>query len=296
MACITTAKAEDETIFMDPATLVFPTNLSVSEAPSIVDVSYGNQPIELIDPQTNDWDDEYVAAYVKLDDGEQQEISAGLLVSYGDPDNEEDEDLYNLEFALYELDDLFDFNGKTVTLIIPEGIVKNAEGAINPAQEIVFTLVETYTDWTLSPESGSTLTDDFVVKVSFGGNPIEYAEGEVTLYHYEPSYEQLSLEYGKEVSISEENDLLIDLSGLEDDFYEVVIPEGFVTVTEGEKNSINPSLWLEYTIERSEEDGIATTLGEEGPKTIHTIQGLRVKEATRGIYVIDGKKVIITRK
>lgn len=295
LGCAGAAHAQGDLSYMEPATLVYPDGLAVSMAPTMVDITYANQPIELVDPKLNDWGDECVTVFVKLDDGEAQPVSAGLLISYGDPGNPDDEDIYNLEAALYELDELFDFTGSTVTLVVPEGVVKNAEGAINPAQEFVFTIVSTYTGWEVTPESGSTLTSDLTVKINFGGNPIEYNDGSITLYHYEPSFEQLTFEFGKEVTISEDNELLIDFSSLENDFYEVVIPEGLVNVIEGETVSINPSLWLEYTVEKSGESGVTDVTASEKAGEIYTLQGVRVKNADAGIYIIDGKKVIVRK-
>lgn len=294
MGISATANAAD-VVYMEKATLMSPDSYKVSMAPSTVDVSWDNQPIELIDPVINDWDEEVVTAFVTLDEGVPMEVSAGILSSFGD-----DGDLWELSVALYELDELWDFTGKEITVTLPEGIVKNSEGDINPEQEFVFTIVETYTKYTISPETGSTLTTtDAIVKVSFGGNELTYEGGDVTVYVYEPDFIQYTLEYGKEVTLSKDNEVVIDLNSIPaSEGTEVSIPEGMFSLTVGGEENITPNIWLEYNIKKGETDKIETLDSGNNNYPVYNLNGVKVGESSEGslvpgIYVINGKKVMV---
>ena len=284
--------------FMNPATLDYPSGIYVSMAPSSVTITWDNQPIELVNPHLNDWEEECVTGYVKLGDAEPQAVDAAILSSLGNPSDPDDEDVWGLDFALYNLDDIWDFTGSTITVIVPEGIVKNNAGDINTAQEFVFTILPTYTDYTLTPQSGATVEgDDLTVKVSFDGNPIEYMQSSVKLMTYEPKYQETALEFGKEVTVNDANELVIDLSGVASGDYELLIPEGFVFVTAGDGKYLCPDLWLEYTVDnKGGETGIQTIDGETGETKAFTIQGLRVKNTdAKGLLIVNGKKVIVRK-
>lgn len=279
---------------MPEATLDYPAGYYASFAPSSVSVTYGNKPIQLIDPMVNDWEEEYRLAYVQLGEGsEKLPASASILYSFGDPDNPEDEDIWNLDIALYEIDDLWSFTGDKVIVTIPEGIVANEEGDINPEQTLVFYIVQTATDYTLSPESGSTLSSDKTLVISFSDNQIERLQAEVRAMTYDPVYQDITLKFGESVSINSDNQLCIDLSSLAPGEYEVVVPEGYVMISDGDSHKLSPDIWLEYIIEENEDSGVAVVEAESS-ETLYTISGMRVKGTpAKGIYVSAGKKIIV---
>lgn len=294
---IMSAQSASAENFMEPATLDYPAGLYASFPPSSVSVTYANQPISLIDPQVNDWGDEYVTAFVKLGEGERLPVSASVLYSFGDPENPYDEDIWNLDIALYELDDLWSFEGNTVTVIIPEGIVKNSAGDINPQQQFVFELMPTYLEYSINPDSSSTLKDDYVVKIDFNHNPIEYLQSGIRAMTYEPVYRDISLELGKEVTISDDNELLIDLSGLDAGYYELVVPEGFVKITQDGEKYLSPDLWLEYTLEKSE-SGVSLVEVSNGSEAVYNLQGQKMQHSENlpaGVYIVGGRKVIVRK-
>lgn len=288
-----TAAAQTPASFMDEATLSYPTGLFVSMVPSSVTVTWDNQPIFLIDPHQNDWEEDVVTAYVKLGDGEEQPVDAAILSSLGTPDDPGD--LWSLDLALYDLDDLWDFAGDEVTVILPEGIVRNNDGAVNPAQQFVFSIVPTYLDYTIDPASGSALKEDLTVKISFGGNKIEYLQGSVSAMTYEPSYKEEKLALGQGVTITEDNEIALDLSCLPTGYYEIVVPEGFVLVAGEDGKSISPDIWLEYDIEnQGGTDGVAAPAADNGEETLYNLQGIKVvKAGAKGLYISNGKKVVI---
>lgn len=294
-ACLACGSAQAQT-YMPEATLDYPAGLYAAFAPSSVSITWDQQPIELVDPHTNDFDEECVTVYVQLGEGEQQPVDAGILYSFGDPENPDDGDVWCLDIALYNLDDLWDFDGNTVKVIIPENVVKNSEGAINPAQEFLFEIMPTFTEYSIDPESGSTLSDNMTVIIGFGGNPIEYLQSEVRAMTYEPEYRDITLKLGEEVKITENNEVEIDLSNLEAGFYELVVPEGFVAVTVDGARYLSPDIWLEYTLEGG--DSGIDAIASDAAKAVYTIDGRRVSDldkAASGIYVINGKKVIVKK-
>lgn len=293
-----TQSASAET-FMEKATLLYPSGLYTSMPPFSMEITYNNQPIELIDPSVDENDEEVVWVSVQLDEGEKQPVSASILSSFGDPENPEDEDVWMLTVGLYELDELFDFQGEKITVYIPEGIVKNEEGAINPAQEFVFIMMPVETEFSADPESGSTVTEaNPVVTVTFGGNPLEYLQSAISARTYEPEYKEITLNMGEEVNISEDGTaLLIDLSCLEAGYYEVVIPEGFVTVTKDGKKYLCGDLWLEYDVNIQNQDSGVEMINTEKENAVYSLQGIRVNgnSLSSGLYIINGKKVIIKK-
>lgn len=300
--CLNAQSAEAQT-YMEPATLDYPSGLYASFPPSSVSITYDNQQIKLIDPQTNDMDEEVVTAYVKLGESDPLPVSASILSSFGNPEDPNDPDLWLLDIALYELDDLWAFEGKTVTVMIPEGIVENKAGDINPAQEFVFEIMPTYTDYSVEPGSGSTLSEDYTVRIEFNHNPMEYLQSEISLRTYEPVYKDIILELGKEVSISDNNELLIDLSSFGSGDYELVIPEGFVAITEDGEKYLSPDIWLEYTIENNGQGSGITEIKNADYFTVYDMQGRRVLDGAsrnafgnlpEGIYIVNGKKVVKT--
>lgn len=297
------AQTVEAQTYMEDGTL-FWGNLYTSFPPSSASVTWDNQEIELTDPATDEYGDEYGVAYIQLGDGEKQEVNAYVMSSFGDPDDPDDPDLWFVDFAFYNIDNLWDFNGDTITLIIPEGLVKNVAGDVNPAQDLVFHLMPTYTDYEADPETGSTITsENLTVKVSFGGNPIEYIQDQVRLSSYEDySYKEIILEYGKDVTINEDNEIVIDLSSVESGEYELLIPEAYVFVKEDGKDYINPDIWFEYTIENDGVDtGIDSINTNNSHLNVYTINGANLgkvnstENLNKGIYIINGKKVLVKK-
>ena len=285
--------------YMPEATLVYPDGLYSSMVPFTVDITWDNQEISLINSKPNDWGDEYVNCKVTLD-GDTYDAPAYLVYSYGNPDDPEDEDIWQLEIALYEVDEVFSFAGNSVELTIPEGVVRNLKGNINPAQDFTFYITPTFTDYSLSMPSGSKLSgDDLLLTVSFDNKPIEYLQSNVTAYIYEPTYKSEDLEFGKDVQIKDGNLLVINMGALASGEYELLIPEGLLIVTDGDTKYICPDIWLEYEVDNSGTPSAVVNINAEGKDfEAYSLQGVRLKaksatELARGIYVVNGKKVVI---
>lgn len=292
-APMTFAAEEGAENLMTPATLEYPGGYYVTMVPSSVSVTWDNQPIEFVDAKMDDFDEEYVDVSVSFDGETEQPAKAYIMFSEGFDGSD---DLWLLDVALYDMEGIWDFDGNSLVITLPEGIVKNSEGLLNPTQDLTFYILPSFTNYTVTPETGSILaSDDAVVTISFQGNPIEYNQDSVTAYIYEPEFEEIHLDYNKEVTINENNEIVVNMTTLSPGEYELVIPEGFVMVKDSEENYLSPDIWLEFTI--SESEGISTVTLSTRNNSVYNLNGVKVGDSLRslipGIYVVDGKKVLV---
>ena len=290
-SCLTSLSAQAQD-YLPEATLDYPDGFYVSMAPGNVDITWNNEAFELVDPQKDEYGDECVKVQVKLGEEEAVEANGYCMYLEGFDDVE---DIWLFEIGLYDIENIFDFDGDTIVITIPEGVVKTPAGAINPEQELTFYLVDTYNKYSETPATGSEIEQkDAIVRISFGENPIEYLNGHVVAYIYDPEYAEFHLDYEKEVTINEDNELVIDLTSLSPGEYELLIPEGFVNVKEDDATLINPAIWFEYTI--TETVGISSITTIQGNNRVYNLNGMKVTtngKPASGIYVINGKKVVI---
>ena len=299
--CLTplTAKAEN---FMPDATLKYPTSEVYFDIPGSVEIEWSDI-VMLVDPQLNDWDEEYANVSVSIDNGEAVEVPAYYIYSpeFKDDDGTvwfEEESYLNI--ALYEMEQDYD-DAESIVISIPEGIVKNQSGEINPAQIITLTKspyadLAYFNDITWSPEDGTTITqNEAIVKISCGGNPISYLTGTIGYNNYD-DWVFGSLEFGEQVTINDQNELVINLTNEAPGEVEIMIPEAYLLIDVDGENQLSASLYLEYIIEKSETSGVNGILHDNEPQMIYTLKGVKVVtngKPAPGIYVINGKKVVI---
>lgn len=285
--------------YMNEATLDYPSGLYSSFPPFSATFTWNDEEIELINPETDENGEEYVNVNVRLGEGEAQTVGGYIMYSFGNPEDPEDKDFWGLDVALYNLEDLFDFQGNTITISLPEGIVKNKKNEINPSQEFVFHIMPTYTGYTVTPETGATLNDNLTIKIQFGGNALKYNQAEVRAVAYDPEYKDIPLSFGEKVKITENNEIEVDLSSLDSGYYELIIPEGYVFVTSNGEDYLSPDIWLEYTIK--EKDSGIQSLETNSSSSIYTVSGIKVRNNNKGneedklpngLYIINGKKII----
>lgn len=307
----------EEAVYMLPATLKNPADYYSSWAPYSIDVTYDNQPLEIVKPIKNenfdpDFDfptmNYYTYASVSIDGGEPFEIQAFVIKD--DPSIWGFEDMeitWDLEVAFWDLDD---YDPQTsVELIIPGGIVKNEKGELNPPQTFTFYIMPAFdaslTTWT--PESGETVKTSESIKINFDGNDISPLQGVVTYSAWNDetfSFETHDLNWVEDVTISDDNTLVISLENVTPGYWEFSIPEGFVTVNIEEDGEVveylSPSIWLEYDVIQGTPSVKVKTIGSEnGVYPVYTVNGVRVgdSDATqnlrKGIYIVNGHKVVI---
>lgn len=172
-----------------------------------------------------------------------------------------------------------------------ESIVKNAAGEVNrPLEQQAFPV-------DVQP-SASEAEYDFVLSgdqiiISWGDEStvVEYynpdgADVWVTLADY--SEDSMRLVYEDGVSI-EANSLIIDLSGLnleEGVEYEVIVPEMYVLIDDAYNTELAETFIAESTAIGSLNTGSDSDV-------IYDLNGRKVQRASKGIFIINGKKVVV---
>lgn len=279
---------------MEPATLDSPSGIYVSAAPRNVDLTWNNTPISFVNSSIDEYGDEFASVEVLIGE-ETLSAKSYIMSSIGMPGDKFDTDLWYLEVALYEVEELKGFSGESFTISLPEGIVQNKNGEINPAQNIEFKIVGRYNEFSVTPEDGSKIpSSNPLVKMSFGGYPLEYLQSSVRALTYGRMFKDMLLENGTQVKI-EDTEILIDLTGLDNALCEVRVPEGFVLVDVDGVKYLSPEIWLEFTIVKQTESGIDGVAAEDDSE-FYTIEGMKIKgdcrDLPRGIYIKNGKKIL----
>ena len=154
------------------------------------------------------------------------------------------------------IDEIFFFKTGNFIIVIPEGIVKNAEGAVNPQQEIAFTLAQTAEQPAISDYDGFVyMLWDEAVNISYNAEVEPFVvlpDGErENLYWYD-----FENPYGEIEAITEgiSIDLTYIISVMGDGEYEVVIPEGYLNMEIEGTLHINPDVVYSFTYTSEEPD------------------------------------------
>lgn len=212
----------------------------------------------------------------------------------------DNEDIYNAISIDMPPFELFGQAGE-YKYIIPAKILKNANGFMNPTQEFsFFVLPTTSIEPTVTPAielnygyGEATVASLEKVTVSWNAQPLQIVESQ------EIRLDDIVL--ASELSVVE-NVLNIDLSSLvtENGTYSVIIPEGSVVINETELNS---ELVLTYTTTdqsfvefvEAEADGLYRVYNLNGVNVITTDNASELSKLANGIYIVNGKKVILNK-
>ena len=205
----------------------------------------------------------------------------------------------------------FEAFGKTGSFVItiPEGTVYNFDGLINPAQLLAFN-VAPYTDveMTVTPECanyGTATVDDLKeITLSWNGQPIALNNfnglrlgfGDAQYYVYNEGL----------VTFNEDNtEVIIDVDSLvkENGQYEFVISDGAFLIGNGEEMALNEETVLTYIVTDcsgiadivEEIDGRYVVYNLDGTLLLDTVDSSLLRTLAPGLYVINGKKVIVRK-
>ena len=299
--CAPAAIAQDVTYLGNP-TLEYPYSQMGSMAPSTAEFTWDNQPLELIDPVENEDLDEvvYVNVYINGDSENPYQTSAGIMHSesyYGD-----DEDIWRFAIDLYLVEELYEDDVKSVTINVPQGVVKNDKGDINREFNYNFYIFPTYTDYTISPDPDTKLmAPNAYIYIDFGGNRPSYISGSVRVERYDDGYELISLTYGENgFFVNDDNQVVINLNNIPtSEQADIILPEGRFTITVGEEIYINPDIWVTYDIENEGYTIVNGIKMENTAAPVFNLRGVKVgtsdsfRKTESGIYIIGGKKVMI---
>lgn len=189
------------------------------------------------------------------------------------------------------------------TIDVPQGLVMNNNGMLNPQQTITLTVVELTTIVpTVTPETDvnglepTTVKELSEVTITWNECPLAYNGGEIRVIDPEGNSYDV-------VPTNENGVLTLDLSEIveADGLYEVLISEGAYVITEESGKTLCGMVDLQYTV--SKDNGAAAVEAQGGYK-VYSIDGVNVlntesKDAVNnlapGLYIINGKKVLVRK-
>ena len=282
---------------MSQGTLAYPATNYTSFL-SVVELTWGGQPISFVNGA------ESVDLQVMVDGEPSDPFTARIEIIQDSGEN--DDQLTELTVLYIMVDPFLTYMDATsVEINIPAGLVQNEASETNPGQTLEFTLLPTL-GAVASPTDNSTLyTSDPVVTLSWNGlsvtpnSPVITARqaNSNTEYKLTPIY----LEDKAAVSLS--------LASLPIGDYNILVPEAsFIILIEeniiGDKSAINQEVYLTYSLKEGTTTGVKElqTLDSykvyslDGVKLMETSDYEVVKSLSPGIYVINGKKVIVERR
>lgn len=268
-------------------------------------VSYG----EYIEMATDD----EVYGTLTIDGGEPIEVPLSVyeVPVFDDPDAPmpwnaraaEEGMEYVLWADFFDLVDWGDFG--TYVISIPEGVVKNAEGLVNPAQEFTFYVMDCdYSLPTITPEPGEYKKDELSkVTISWDNQPLTYNYTADNLFvEDQNTREQTYLPFGQEVTLNADATALeVNLSELEAGKYAIVVPDYYVIINDELLNGLVYS--DEYVIlDQSgvvafdaDEDGMYRVYNLNGINVLNTTDVEAVRQLDGGVYIVNGVKVLIRK-
>ena len=164
---------------------------------------------------------------------------------------------------------------------------------MTPAVEVPFVILGAVSHVAVTPEDGSTLDSDAKVVVTWP---------DVVTLHPEATAKPTwaATRAGQEIEPTlEGNNMTFDLSGLGDGTYTLDIPEMYVKV--GELGMWNNPLTLVYTIDNTtgvtlvgvDKDGLYRVYNLQGVNVLNTPNASELNNLAHGIYLVNGKKVVI---
>lgn len=154
-------------------------------------------------------------------------------------------------------------------------------------------------------KDGDTVFKDTLVTLTWGDYQLTYnedVEDEAGLYA-SMDYGWIAIEFGKEVSISDDgHSIVFNLSTLPSSFYEsFFVPEAYVKLDVDGQTYYNTSTSLyNVTVDNTRnavegiqaEDGLFVVYNIHGVKVLETEDAAELKNLAKGLYIINGKKII----
>lgn len=291
-----TIKGQNEVKYMSEAQMVYPTSSYVSFAFSM-QLNWPDQEIYFVE------DVERLTIMADLD-GNPVECKASIQQVEGG--NEDGTGYFTMDVLYIEFDDFLSYNdGTYLSVVIPEGIVANADNELNPSQTIELTLLPQISA-TLSPEDNAELeSEDAYVTVSWEGVSVQPIKDSLLFVRDITTRTDIPVDviFGDDASIK------LNLTSLPDGSYEIIIPEAYLLiVTENgivqDSFAINAEIYATYTIVGSESSGIESLKAQDGLYKVYSIDGRPVvntsdsnalKSLPSGVYIINGSKTLIRK-
>ena len=273
-----------------------------------IELYYG-EPIELA--MENPEIDVYEDWYSEWSDPAFSIPSSKILVLDIPLENESGEGEDSMSVLYLNIASMFDGKYGTFIVDIPAGLVKNAAGQLNPAQQITFTLAKIYD---VVPEV--TVSEAGIVSVVWAGADYVSSNEGITPYVVCPDGTRETLSWydswfgtGEIETNASYDGIDINLSSFltEEGDYEIVLPEGYLNISYFDEatstygSGINNEVVYTVKYENGETSGV-NTIGaavENVIEGIYNLQGVKVNKdlngLSNGIYIINGKKVMIRK-
>ena len=275
---------EGEPSYMDEGELTVPAELVVIadaayKAQKTIDINYG-QSVTLTENAPG--------AVVTIGSNDPVTLNARNYFVYG---TYLEVDFMNLDFD--------DYTGKYV-VEVPAGVVQNADGEVNPAQTFeyyVFSGVSKI-EPTVTPADGK-VEQNGEITLSWDNLALEYLSGEVYLDNDDEDVYNYA--YGENFNIVD-NTLVINIGEIPEGTYYLNYPQGLVALADGTVNA-NSGI-LEFTVIAETDGVVALAADADGLWVVYDLNGVNilttadyenVMNLSAGLYIINGKKVIIRK-
>ena len=288
-----TINGVQEIDYMPKAQMVFPTSAYISFA-SAIQMYWPNQEIYFVEDITS----------VELEaDVDGKSVGCNASIQTVEGGNEDGTDQFSMEVLYIVFDDFISYtDGTYLTVMIPEGLVANADGEVNELQTVELTLLPQI-EASLSPADGTTLNSkEALITVNWEGISLQPLQSTTIVARNTESREDETVD----VSFGNDASITLDLSTLSEGEYEIIIPEAFVTILTKrgaitDDYAINSEIFATYKIV-SGSDSVEELKSKNGVYKIYSIDGKSIfntadvsvlKDLRKGIYIINGKTVII---
>lgn len=221
------------------------------------------------------------------------------------------------EFMANEGKNTSPYYAYTITIVVPQGIVKNSEGLVNSGQSFRFNLYDYIND---SAELMTTETDGVYaivwpdvtqLSVTYGYSmTLTNSAGEATLITCPNTYNFGEPEPGYFSAAYLDPDnfkglcLMVNVNGMADGEYTLSVPEGIVTLNQNDNTyDVFINRTVNFTLAIGESSIVRNEKIENGYK-VFTLQGVKVLDTnniedlnrlSNGIYIINGKKTLIRK-
>lgn len=247
------------------------------------------------------WNDEY--------EGDGHQIQ-GLTIFTGDVQ-------INLE---YNVD--FTINGNTLTIDLTDMPLDEGQCTLLVPEDCIWVTVDGTTDLTYGtafyfnngnndnpdvpqlydgPATWSHKTGDFaldtnIVEVGWKGYELSFVDNPEKLSVHSLSTGVIDLNYGSEVTLSaDKTKILINLSMLPMEEYRINVPEACVYINVDGKIYLNTGTSMDgitASVEAIERDGEYTVVNVHGVTVLRTANASDLNQLPRGLYIVNGKKVM----
>lgn len=212
--------------------------------------------------------------------------------------------VWDVATLIFNLGDSANFlipDGSEIKIVIPEGLITTTDGKINPEVTLTYYRRQfAIPDATFDPAEG-TVESLGTVKVSWDGYYVFQRtdnDSKVTLSFDGGAPEAIEAELGGdpfEYQAGYFEQLWIFVDRTEPGEYEITIPQDFVFLVNENSGSkeLEGPITIKYEIEAGEDNSGIVIVGAEDDAVYYDLQGRRVVNPDRGIYIkVTGKNTV----